>query len=386
MSNYVHVWFVAEQLWHGHGLPFHMPVLMNGRALAFPYAFIPWMVAVLLWPLMGEWSVTAVLGIGFIGLVAATFWTFPELRRGWWAVAVLVNPALAEALLLGQLPFLWAAAMFMLAIGCWRRDRRVAAIVLAALAQLTHAAVLVPIVALVVLVRYRHEPNRRTLISGWLVTVAVALPAIWLVFASPVASQNSVFYTGWIEFETVALRALTFLIPMGLVAVQRSSWRRDAPMLLAGLMVVAQLVTIPFSGMAVGWAALNRRPVQGVSALAHSPDFVPGATYRVLTFGDAKYGQYSIVRGGGHLDSEFFPESMYRRSFPSEAAYARFLTKRQVDFVVIDPHYKNFKTNEQHLLDTMAGSNSPCVDGVSVRPIDQTPGYRLYSVTRNCTS
>ena len=79
--------------------------------LAFPYAFIPWMVAALLWPLMGEWSVTLVLGAGFVGLVLATFWAFPELRRGWWTVAVLVNPALVEALLLGQLPFLWAATM-----------------------------------------------------------------------------------------------------------------------------------------------------------------------------------------------------------------------------------------------------------------------------------
>ena len=62
LSNYIHVWFVSDQLWHGHGLPFHMPVLAHGTALAFPYAFIPWMVAALLWPLMGEWSVTLVLG------------------------------------------------------------------------------------------------------------------------------------------------------------------------------------------------------------------------------------------------------------------------------------------------------------------------------------
>ncbi len=385
LSNYVHVWFVAQQLWHGHGLPFHMPVLSHGNALAFPYAFIPWMVAVLLWPLMGEWSVTVVLGIGFVGLVLSTFWTFPELRRGWWAVAVLVNPALAEALLLGQLPFLWAATMFMLAMGCWRRDRRKLAILLAGLAQLTHAAVLVPLVALVVLIRYRSEPHRRALITGWLISLAVALPAVLLVFASPVASQNSIIYTAWIEIETVALRSLAFLVPMGLVAVQRANWRRDAPALLAGGMVILQLVTIPISGMAAGWGALNRRPVHGVSALLTSSEFVPGATYRVLTFGDSKYGQYSIVRAGGHLDSEFFPESMNRRSFPSEAAYTRFLTKRQVDYVVIDPKYKNFRTNEQALLDDIASSSTGCLDGVGVRSLDQEPTYRLYAITRDCT-
>src|SRR5690349_21362094 len=42
LSNYVHVWFVANSVWHGHGVPFHMPVLAAGHALAFPYAFIPW--------------------------------------------------------------------------------------------------------------------------------------------------------------------------------------------------------------------------------------------------------------------------------------------------------------------------------------------------------
>jgi hypothetical protein len=384
LSNYVHVWFVSQQLWHGNGLPFHMPVLAHGSALAFPYSFIPWMVAVLLWPLMGEWSVTVVLGAGFLGLVLATFWSFPELRRGWWAVAVLVNPALVEALLLGQLPFLWAAAMLMLAVGCWRSDRRKLAVVLAGLAQLTHAAVLVPLTALLVVLRYRAEPRRRALVVGWLISLVISLPAAVLVFASPVAGQNSLLYTAWIEFETVALRSLVFLVPMLLVSVQRSGWRRRAPMVLAGVMVLLQLLTIPFSGMAAGWSALNRRPSHGVSAFPQSADFVPGATYRVLAFGDAKYGQYSIVRAGGRIDSEFFPESMYRRSFPNEATYARFLTRRQIDYVVVDPRYSKFKTNEQQLLDDMAWGGSRCVNGVAVQPLDTNAAYQVYRVTRSC--
>jgi hypothetical protein len=384
LSNYVHVWFVSQHLWHGNGLPFHMPVLAHGSALAFPYAFIPWMVAALLWPLMGEWSVTLVLGAGFVGLVLSTFWSFPELRRGWWTVAVLVNPALVEALLLGQLPFLWAAAMLMLAVGCWRRDRRKLAVVLAGLAQFTHAAVLVPLTALLVVLRFRAETHRRALVVGWLISLAISLPAAVLVFASPVAAQNSIFYTSWIELETVALRSLVFLVPMALVAAQRSGWRRTTPMVLAGVMVVLQLVTIPFSGMAAGWSALNRRPSNGVSAFPQTSDFVPGATYRVLAFGDAKYGQYSIVRAGGRIDSEFFPESMYRRSFRDDAAYARFLTRRQIDYVIVDPRYRKFRTNEQQLLDDMAWGGSSCVDGVTVEPLDTNAAYQVYKVTRSC--
>ena len=133
------------------------------------------MFAVLLWPLMGEWSVTLTLGIGFVGLVVATFWAFPELRRGWWAVAALVNPAYVEGLLLGQLPFLWASAMLMVAIGQWRRGRRTWAIVFAALAQFTHAPILIPLTALLVFGWLRFEDDRRALIRGWLISIVPAI-------------------------------------------------------------------------------------------------------------------------------------------------------------------------------------------------------------------
>ena len=45
----------------------------------------------------------------------------------WWAVAVLLNPTLVMAPIIGQLPFLWATAFFFLAIGFWRRDKRLLA-------------------------------------------------------------------------------------------------------------------------------------------------------------------------------------------------------------------------------------------------------------------
>src|SRR5262249_45403641 len=87
---------------------------------AFPYAFIPWISAALLRPLLGDWVVTLWLVVGTIGLIAATFWAFPELRRGWWAAAVLVNPALVVASIIGQLPFLWGASML---VGAEARGR-----------------------------------------------------------------------------------------------------------------------------------------------------------------------------------------------------------------------------------------------------------------------
>ena len=388
LSNYIHVWFVADRLWHGHGLPFHMPVLAHGRALAFPYGFIPWMFAVLLWPLMGEWSVTLTLGLGFVGLVVSTFWAFPELRRGWWAVAVLLNPALVEGLLLGQLPFLWAATMLVCAVGCWRTNRRASAVILAALAQLTHAPVLIPLTALLVLWWQRYEPDRRTLLKGWIASVVVSLPAAAIVFLSPVTAQTSPIWSLWVEVETVALRALVLVIPLVLVWLQRREWRPDAPIIVAGVLVVAQIVTIPISGMSVGWNALVRVPDRIGVAIPKSTAFVRNATYRVLTYGDGKYGQYAVVRAGGRLDSEFFPEDMHRRSFRNRDEYVRFLQKRQVDFVVVDTRYYKFHTNEEELLNeltSMSGANG-CPEGVRVQKVDQQPKFSVFRISRSCES
>jgi len=387
LSNYIHVWFVSDQLWHGHGLPFHMPILPHGRALAFPYGFIPWMFAVLLWPLMGEWSVTLTLAIGFFGLVAATFWAFPELRRGWWAVAVLVNPALVEALLLGQLPFLWAAAMLMAGVGCWRRQRYAAAIILAALAQLTHAPVLIPLVAALVLWWMRYEPERGRLLRGWIVSLLVSLPEAAVVFASPVTAQTSTIWSLWVEVETVALRSLVFVIPIALVALQRRQLERNVPAIVA-VLLVGQILTIPISGMATGWNALVRTPDRIAVAITRAPSFHPGSTYRVLTYGDGKYGQYAVVRAGARLDSEFFPEDMHRKSFRDHTEYVAFLDRRQVDYVVVDHRYHKFHTNEEELLaelSSMSNANG-CPDGVHIEKIDQEPTFSVFRVNRGCDS
>jgi hypothetical protein len=387
LSNYVHVWFVADQFWHGGGVPYHMPVLAHGSALAFPYGFFPWMFAVLLWPMMGEWSVTLALGIGFVGMVLATFWAFPELRRGWWAVAALVNPAFVEGLLLGQLPFLWASAMVLLAIGYWRRDRRGWAVVFAALAQITHAPILIPMVALLVIGWSRYEPDRRALIRCWLLSVIPALPAVYLVFASPVTSQTGPLWSIWVEIETLSLRSLVLIVPFGLLALQRREARPTAPAIAAAVMIVGQFVTIPISGMAAGWGALIRQPDAASSAIPQRIQVDHGATYRVLTFGDNKYGMYAVVRAGGRLDSEFFPESINRRSFRDESVYATFLTKRKIQYVLIDYRYHRFHTNEQELLDAMAASSgsAACVGGLRVERMSQSATLTAYRIIRDCS-
>ena len=114
--------------------------------------------------------------VGSIGLVATTFWAFPELRRSWWIALVLANPFLIVAPVLGQFPFVWGMAMLLAAIACWRAERTVWAVVLAGLGQATHAACVLPIAALLVIGWLCFEPHRRRLLVAYGVSLVVALP------------------------------------------------------------------------------------------------------------------------------------------------------------------------------------------------------------------
>jgi ABC-type tungstate transport system substrate-binding protein len=345
------------------------------------------MFAVLFWPLLHEWSVTLALGVGFFAMVGATFWAFPEVRKGWWAAGTLLNPALAMGLMLGQLPFMWASAMLLAGMGCWRRDRKGWAIAWITLAQITHAPILVPLVGIIVLLRLGYEPDRRGLLGRWLVSVALSLPAIVLVVISPVTSQTGPLISLWIEVETLFLRSFVVIVPVGMVLFQHWSARehvdqpararRLAPAIFA-LLIFGQVVIALGAGMRVGWGAMVRDPDPAALTLPRSAHFEPGKTYRVLSQADGKYAPYAAVRAGANLDSEFFPESLNWRSFKSEHAYAKFLTERKVDFVAVYQRYDRRKTNEHELLDRMHA----CTDGITISRVEHTSEYDLYAVER----
>src|SRR6266480_5377906 len=111
LNNYAHVAYISDRLWSAHELPLKMPVLAHGEAIAFPYAFIPWLTAAIIHPLLGDWTVTLWLVVGFAGLMVSMRLALPELRGPLVWALLLLNPVLIEAVLLGQLPFVWAAAL-----------------------------------------------------------------------------------------------------------------------------------------------------------------------------------------------------------------------------------------------------------------------------------
>ena len=382
ISNYVHVWYIADRLRHGHGIPFHMPVLGHGQAFAFPYAFIPWTTAAVAWLLVGEWAVTLWLVLGFLAAVAATFYAFPELRRGWWPATVLANPVLVVSPLIGQLPFLWAIAMLLAGVGCWRRGHRWPAALLVGLGQAGHPAVVLPIGMALVIGRLRREPDRRALIGWYAISLAIAAPAVWIVLRSPVFVESSTWTIVSNFFGTVIARSFVVTAPLVLVLVDRRR-RRWAPVLFGAAIVLNGLLVAPLNSR-YAWTALIRQPSTTLLGFIRSPEFTPGATYRILRAGDGKVGMYQLLRGGARLDSELFPESIDRRSWGDAGTYSRFLRSRDVDAVIVFATYdRKFHTDEHRLLDALSAPR-PCDGAVRTVHVVQSPPMDVYRVLRSC--
>ncbi len=384
LISYARSWYVASRLWHGHGIPLRMPIVAHGDGFTFPYGALPWTVAALLRPALGDWSTTLVLVTATVAMMATTFWAFPELAGGWNAVAVLIEPAMISSPIIGQIPFVTAAALLFGAIGAWRRERPGAAVLLAGIAQATHPLTVLPLAALLVAGRLRFEPRRARLGVCYLVSVALALPAVVLVVASPVAEETSFATKLAVFFGNLGPRCLLFVVPIALVMLgHRAAPRGAAPMLVA-VLAAANLGLWSTLGMPWAWRALGRQPDRRMERFAESGEFRPAKTYRVLRVDDGKVGMYQLLRHGARLDSDFFPESIDWRSWPTDSAYRSFLRHRDVDFVMVWRGYDGtFHTNEHRLLS--AGTAAGCRDGRLIRLVHHAQDFDLYGVDRCLT-
>jgi hypothetical protein len=395
ISNYGHVWYVSDRIWRFHHIPWSMPVIGHGKALAFPYALVPWLSAALLRPVLGDWVVTLWLVVGTVGLIAATFWAFPELRRGWWAAAVLVNPALVVAAIIGQLPFLWGASMLMGAVACWRRRRYVFAAVLAGLGQATHPAVVLPMGIVLVASWWYWEPDRRRLLRYYAASLLPAIPAALLVFLSPVFGDSDPVVVATSFFGTLGVRILVLAMPIALVIVQRRLRSKPTSSRATSRFPAAVCLTLLLSNVVLAgpleaqysWGALGRKPDTQLLTFIKSSKFSPGAMYRILRAHDGKIGMYQLVQHKARLDSEFFPESIARNNWPDVVKYSRFLRNRRVDYVIIFRSYdREWRTNEHQLLrDMKKQSRGRCDEGrVGVHQVSAATTFDVYRIRRDC--
>jgi hypothetical protein len=314
-----------------------------------------------------------------------TFLAFPEMRRGWWAVAVVTDTALFSIPVSGQLVFAWGASLLLGAVACWRRGHRRWAIVLAALAQITHPAIIGPITLGLVVGRWRWEGDRRRLLRAYVAATVPAVPFGLLVLASPVAADASIGTKIGELAVTLGPRCLIVAVPaIGAVLV-----RRRVPELVAAvlsvMLVAATVVTWHVQDLTWAWGQISRSPDSVMADFARTPAFEPGRTYRVMQSRDGKVEMYEALKGGARLDGEFFPESLLRHGFANAAVYSSALRQRKVDVVVIfDRYTRNVHTNERRLLDDLARAPHAC-DGprVCVRLKLRTSLFRVYDVTRS---
>ena len=382
ISNYAHVWYVSDRVRATGMLPFHMPVLGHGQAFAFPYSFLPWLSAALIWPVFGEWSVTLMLVAGCAALIAAMLWALPELRAdGWLATAALCNPALVAAPIVGQLPFLWATAMLFVAIGAWRRDRRGAAIIAAGIAQATHPAVVAPIAIVLVLVSLIFETDRARLMSAYLISGIVAVPAAAMVLFSPVIADTSRSEQLREFTYTFATRCPVVFVPLLLVAVAARAIRA-APLFVIA-MLVSNIALAGYLDTSFGWRHLLAGHDNEIADITNGSNFEPGATYRVLDANDGKYSMYRVLRRGGNLDSELFPESIGRHSFSNPEQYTTFLKHRRVGYVIVFDRYDHkYKTNEHAELEQLTDTCNQ--DRIGARLVSHHQHHWLYEIDYTC--
>ena len=381
INNHVHVWYIAHDLWHHARLPWHMPVLAHGEAYAYPYGFVNWTTAALFWPLFGNWTVTLWTAIGVVGCIVATFTAFPELRRGWWAAAVLLNPAIIEALLFGQQSFAWAAMLLLFGVAGWRRGHHAWAAILIGLAQANHAAIVLPIGALLVVYYLPFARDRLEVLRWYALSCLMTLPAVWLVFASPTTAETGIASQVTNFFITLGPRIIIIGFPIISVWLYRTGRRALAPVGVVLALVGNLAFEIPLN-VGAQWHALVRNGADtgSLEAYIHSSHFVPGATYRVLRGGDAKLGQYLVLRAGGRLDSELFPEGMAIRDFDDPAHYASLLCARDVDQVIhYDAYDETRHTNEVAMI---AALEREPAGGLSLRRLASGADWQVDVVDR----
>jgi hypothetical protein len=306
-----------------------------------------------------------------------------------------VNPALVVASIIGQLPFLWGASMLIGAVACWRRRHYALAAVLAGLGQATHPAVVLPIGLLLVAFWWRWEPDRPRLLRCYAVSLIPAIPAAWLVVVSPVFVDSSPIVIATAFLGTVAVRSLVLAVPIALVAVQRRYQATGSPSFapariacgVFAVLLLSNIVLMEPLESTYSWGGLNRRPDTQLLSFIKSDKFVPGATYRILRAHDGKIGMYQLVEHHARLDSEFFPESIARHSWPDVAEYSQFLKTRRVDYVIIFESYdREWRTNEHDLLRELKNrSSGPCVESlVGVHTVTAHEAFDVYRIRRDC--
>lgn len=347
-QSYAHVWFIAQALFTGHGIPLRMTDLEAGRAFTFPYAVIPWLPSALLRPLLGDWVVTASM-VGGVAFLAAGIWRWlPRTTSPLLTAMMLLSPLLWSGIAQFQLPTYWAFAF-----ACWsaaaldrgQSRRGVAFAVGAIVAHPLMGIAALGCTGLVAIEAERRLPVRRVVLLA--AATVLASPAIWAFVRTPLLEH--VGATSLLQPIDLTMRRLVILAwPWFLQRTLPLALRLHVPLLLIGVVLVGNnaITRVPSN--------LWERSAPRFADYIADGRVLPEATYRILVTNSHEDGMVQIMEAGGHLAQEFFDESIRRDSFASTDAYRCFLAQKRADRVLVSADWiARSYTNELQLLETL---------------------------------
>jgi len=380
INNYVHVWYLNDQLVNHLDFPIHAEPLDSGRATALPYGGVPWLIGAVLYEFLGARSVTLLLVVGLLGLVGAATNVRPAMRSPWMMILFILNPFFIDAVFSVQFPFIWSTFFFFLFVIALDRRHYVWAGVLAWMAvsaQPVNGGLSVAAYTIWAFVERRDQWRPLALMS---VSCMVALiPVAVLTLETPALSDNGRWLIVRSLIADIPRRGIILAFPFAVQALGPLILRHYR--LAAGAVAAALAIWLPFANGAFGiaegnyTAGLRHDPRDPYVAFDTSPAFVRGAHYRILTPNEREEGYYFLVRRGAVLASELFTESQFKRSFRSEQ-YGCFLRAKEVDFVLVERDYfRQYPTNELALLQSLV------TDGSADRAfVDPAGRYEVFDV------
>jgi len=379
VHNYAHVWYISEQLFEHGRIPLRVALLDSGRAVTFPYGLAPYLANAVLFRLFDNWSVTLMMVLAMLATVWSAALVRPVMRDPWFLLLFLINPFFIDAVYVFQYATLWTTAFFFLFVWAFERRRYVLAAALLWLTVSTHpimGGLAVGVYGLAVLMLDRRRLRPLLLLS---VPVAVALvPIVWMMMLTPSIRENSLRTVVLSVLDVLPRRGSIMLLPFAFTAL--APYVRRSYRLVLGSFVLAAVFGVVFASGPIpitegSYYGAIHRSTDIYAAFFRSPQFQPGATYRVLEPNEREDGMYRFIRHGAVLSNEFFSESTMRLDWTT-AQLRCYLAFKGVDYVVVEKAYlRQYHRNEEAVLQSLVAKGL-----VRVTYVDPAGKFTAYDV------
>jgi glycosyltransferase involved in cell wall biosynthesis len=352
INNYAHVWYISKHIYSG-SLPMHVQNLDNGAALTYPYAFVPWTLAALFYPVLGDYAVTLTMVLGAVLILFVVYRAFLN-SRAWLLMFFIIMPFFLQGLLNFQMPFIWALLFGYLYVWAIEKRSFLWAFLWLVLSAGNHLVIMGPILAAYTIYVYWREPSLRKSLIWICVPALVPLGALaWYTLSIPTVAENSPVTIFRIYLMTIAPRATLFASPFAFRKFASLQWVgaryfmgwMGACLLLAG--------TVGANFAYPGYSGLLAQANNDYQEYLKSDAFVTGAVYRIVESPGHELGDYYAIKQGAILSNEFFDESYFRRDW-TEASYRCYLSAKSVDFVVLSTDYlQRYHKNEGDIIESL---------------------------------